>query len=452
MSPGRTPPRRKSRPLALGTAALLAAAGALAAAPPAAATRAELPWAVVSLGDSYISGEGGRWYGNADGSGNIPGDRYGTDRAWDGSASGCTASGSGASTSLSCYRPRKVYPQTYMDRGLNYDPDNSEKGCDRSDVSEIRELAQRLDKGLKPGAAGYYRSFNLACSGAETKNIVKDRFKGQRLQLTDLGDYAAKNHIKLIVVSIGGNDMQFGPIAKTCGRAYLITGKKADCVGPKAAQLQAQLKVTQAGVTDVLKKIKTKMAAVDYDDYRIVLQSYPQFLAAANNNRYPASGLSPRARLRNGGCPFSNADTTAVRHWVTAFSDALRQAARAAGEDGGVNVDFLQLHQAFIGHEVCAAKSGKSAIVQADADHRATDGTSATMEWVRYATIGAERGWISGQGQQQESLHPNAYGQKAIGKCLHLLFAKASGQYTCKNTPGKDYEAMTVTRLQGTTK
>ena len=42
----------------------------------------------------------------------------------------------------------------------------------------------------------------------------------------------------------------------------------------------------------------------------------------------------------------------------------------------------------------------------------------------------------------QESLHPNAYGERAIGKCIALSYAQASGNYTCRNTPGQDYNAM----------
>ncbi|WP_440556060.1 hypothetical protein ACSP97_00755 [Streptomyces sp. SCPE 10] len=41
-----------------------------------------------------------------------------------------------------------------------------------------------------------------------------------------------------------------------------------------------------------------------------------------------------------------------------------------------------------------------------------------------------------GQGQLQESLHPNYYGQRALGTCLGLQLDRAPGRYACTNTPG----------------
>jgi hypothetical protein len=56
----------------------LAVAGSVT---PAAAKKPALPTAAVSLGDSYISGEGGRWQGNSI---DPLADRDGTDRAFTG--------------------------------------------------------------------------------------------------------------------------------------------------------------------------------------------------------------------------------------------------------------------------------------------------------------------------------------------------------------------------------
>ena len=61
-----------------------------------------------------------------------------------------------------------------------------------------------------------------------------------------------------------------------------------------------------------------------------------------------------------------------------------------------------------------------------------------TAEWVRWINTGIT------EGDAQESAHPNAYGQKAIGKCLQLIYGKAStsGNWSCYNTPGQSYTAM----------
>ena len=87
----------------------------------------------VSLGDSFISGEAGRWSGN---SLNIYGTRSGTDRA----AYNCTWYGSCS------YDATRVY-------GSSFNND-----CDRSDVAPIKSAAISVSERI-----------NIACSGAQTR-------------------------------------------------------------------------------------------------------------------------------------------------------------------------------------------------------------------------------------------------------------------------------------------
>ena len=75
-------------------------------APAAKRTPASALSSVVTLGDSFISGEAGRWKGNSIVSTT---DRAGTDRAWTGTG----------------YDPSRVYGATAAD------------GCHRSDVAEV---------------------------------------------------------------------------------------------------------------------------------------------------------------------------------------------------------------------------------------------------------------------------------------------------------------------------
>jgi hypothetical protein len=44
-------------------------------------------------------------------------------------------------------------------------------------------------------------------------------------------------------------------------------------------------------------------------------------------------------------------------------------------------------------------------------------------------------------------MHPNSFGLRAIGKCVALMFAKPTGNWTCRNTPGQNYNAMTLTAI-----
>lgn len=45
------------------------------------------------------------------------------------------------------------------------------------------------------------------------------------------------------------------------------------------------------------------------------------------------------------------------------------------------------------------------------------------------------------QGDTQESLHPNAFGQRAVGRCMQLMYSVASGNRRCFNTPGQGHTA-----------
>jgi hypothetical protein len=95
-------------------------AAILAAAPSAFAGPNTSQTAIVSLGDSYISGEAGRWQGNSI---NASGDRDGTDRA----AYNCAAA-------VCSYDPARVYGASAAD------------GCDRSDVAEIKSATIAADQ------------------------------------------------------------------------------------------------------------------------------------------------------------------------------------------------------------------------------------------------------------------------------------------------------------------
>ena len=98
--------RRTARSFVLAWVMAVVWAGGAAASPSSG------PTAIVSLGDSFISGEAGRWQGN---SLFAVGDRAGTDRAWTGTG----------------YDPTRIYGAS------------DANGCHRSDVSEIRGRHRR---------------------------------------------------------------------------------------------------------------------------------------------------------------------------------------------------------------------------------------------------------------------------------------------------------------------
>ncbi|WP_257584204.1 glycosyl hydrolase family 18 protein [Streptomyces sp. TLI_146] len=356
--------------------------------------------AAVSMGDSYISGEGGRWAGNANTS--PSGDVWGTDRRDD------------CADGKDC-----VYGDTSYDNGGNR--------CDRSDVAPIESAA--ID-----GIPEEYR-FNIACSGAETKHIVSEGFKDQKPQAEKLAELANDYDVKMIVVSIGGNDLGFSDIITDCVWRFWGWPRGGTCNTNSAnTSLKEKLDRTRGDVVKALEKIRSVMADAGYesDDYDLVLSTYPNPLPRAAQMRYDEDD---NTRYSAGGCPFRDSDLNWARDkLMPGITSMLRGAADETG------VSLLNVENAFTGHELCH-RSAKQAT---SANSRANPLSSAEAEWVRWIPyqVDSSKNWLWGsQGDKQEAIHPNAYGQKALGMCL-TTFAKSGvpGQartLRCAGTPGK---------------
>ncbi|MFD5509295.1 GDSL-type esterase/lipase family protein [Streptomyces sp. NPDC127051] len=345
------------------------------------------PTAVVSMGDSYISGEGGRWKGN---SLTNSGNRTGTDRAW---VSGNT------------YDPAKVYGSTA-------------DGCHRSDSAEVKSAGAIADVAV-----------NLACSGATSENVFRASnggvvYKGEAPQADQLAAVAAANNVKVIALSIGGNDLGFADIIKDCALDFVLWNSY--CYDDQQSGVDQKMDAVMANVGKSVDEIRAVMRAAGYTDssYRIVLQSYPSPIPRGAENRYTQSDWS---RLNTGGCPFWNRDSDWARDsLVPQIAGRLKGVAAAKG------VQFLDLRDMMQGREVCA-KASKQVSSSAPASAK-------TSEWAR---------WIDSsetQGPVQESMHPNYFGQLAVGRCLNLAVAQpANSASSCKNTAGADHTGMFLT-------
>lgn len=345
--------------------------------------RSDRPTATVTLGDSFISGEAGRWKGNSN---YFLQDRNGTDRAYKG---------------LEQYDASIVYGWSYSD------------GCNRSDSAETHSSNTNEVQ------------VNLACSGAETKNIYREPYKGEAPQADQLFPVAQRYDVKLIAVSIGGNDLGFGDIIEACITAFRKNAKP--CNEEQQKIVIGKLASTRHNVVTAVNAIKQVMTRAGYDtgDYKLVLQSAPSPLPMGDEIRYGENG----ERTLVGGCPFWNADADWARgKLVGEISTLLKSAADEAA------VGFLDLQNAFNGKEVC---SKSSRLVDSD-----NPPSEILSEWVRFAQTGKL------QGQRQESLHPNYYGQNALGRCLFLYDELAYDRAACTNTRGAGPERMVLTPIK----
>lgn len=362
------------------------AAGALAVAQTAAASPGSPVTAIVSMGDSFISGEGGRWMGN----GSEPfGTRSGTDRAaFDCGGWGCD------------YDPHRVY-------GASEDDD-----CHRSDVAPIRSA---------PIAVG--EKANLACSGAQVVNVWRAVSGGQPHfgeppQADQLAVLARRDDVRLVVLTVGANDVGFGGLVADCALDWARSSPDDPryCRRGAQAEIEAALPAAAAGLGKALRQVRAAMAGAGYrrSDYRLVAMGYASPFPAGRWIRYPEDGWS---RLSEGGCPLWNADADWAEGRATpSIVATMRAAAASAG------AEFLDLQHALDGHQLCDSRSRRVG----------PEGPSPlTAEWIRRLSFA--------QGSTRESLHPNAYGQRAIGACLGLLYAQPPGDYACQATPGRSY-------------
>jgi lysophospholipase L1-like esterase len=337
------------------------------------------PTALVTLGDSYISGEAGRWNGN---SANATGSRNGTDRAW-------------VKTAVAgYYDPTRVYGDTY-------------EACDRSDVAPALSNDVAVDVKL-----------NIACSGAKTVNVIRAANggtgqHGEQPQTDQLAELAKTHDVELVVLSIGGNDLGFASIIQDCVVAY--TSALRHCADTQQQTVDAAMPAAVEGVRRSIDDIRAVLADAGQkpNSYRLVLQSYPSPIPRGADNRYPERLVS---RTTIGSCPFWDSDSDWARdRLVPQISTMLESVAKEKG------VQFLDLSDAFSGREACATGSSQP-LREPSGEH---------SEWARFLTLGATQGIV------QESLHPNAYGQQAMGRCYTLLVQTRKNQnLRCLNTPG----------------
>jgi len=337
-------------------------ANALPAPPPGQPSR---PTATVTLGDSIMSGEGGRLNGNPDNS-------Y-TDRSHG--------------------DPHTVY-------GVSWESGDTRwpSGCHRSDVSESH------------GATATTYQFNIACSGAATNNITTNFFKGEYPQADQLANLARAYNVKAVVLSIGANDLGWGDIADHCVKAWLNPFGRP-CYTAEDPLNRSKIEPMVNGVLSAIDAIQKTMGDAGYawGSYKFVVQGYPVPLPASSRLFYDRTAM---------GCPMWGTDVEWFRNTlVPRINGAIRQAVHWR-----TNVQYLDISKAFQGHELCNAANLR-------ATYRPVSMQEA--EWVN-----ALNHPIDGQ-YSQESFHPNAYGQRALQKCLRLTLATVgNADQQCVNRPG----------------
>ncbi len=376
--------RTRTRYAAVG--ALLAVLGAVGVTTAASAAAdgpgVGMPY-VATVGDSYISGEAGRWAGNTNGSSS---------------------------------RIDALGPTAYNDNATR--------------------TAEQINRCHRSWAASAYIGGGvggvvLACSGATTGTATTSNgyFK-PGLDFVDLGggkvgqarmlqDFATTHNVTMVVASIGGNDFNFASIVQSCVTNYLLSPSwwpdycyddssvKANFTSTNVASVRAKIKTA-------LLNVRQAMRNAGYADssWTLVVQTYPSPIPSGAGFRYSQSGFT---RQNTGGCGFWNKDAD----WANATAlPTINGAVRGAVTDTGMtNARVLELQSAFNGRRLCENTVGL--LEEKGLASWQSAGAVDKTEWIdqiRTVSTATSAYYI------QESLHPNYWGQLAERSCVRMAY------------------------------
>ncbi|MBI1757808.1 MAG: hypothetical protein HYR62_01040 [Actinobacteria bacterium] len=389
----------------MAAATTLAGLGFAASAPPAfAGPVAGSPW-VVSVGDSAISGEAGRWAGNTNGSSSTV------------DALGSTAYYDNASNTA------ELIP-----------------GCHRSKSAEIY---------LGGGVSGT----NLACSGARTGTApyasgsdfkpgldFYDDGAGHQGQALLLQQFAATHNVQAVTVMIGANNFNFASILQTCVQDFLLSPSwwPNYCYDDSSVSknfTSTNVAAQTTAIATAVGNTHRAMANAGYTDadYTIVVQTYWDPIPYGSQFRYSQSGYT---RQSVGGCGLWNKDANwANDSALPTINAAVRN---GAAQSGVANVKILDIAGLLTGHRLCENTVGL--LEEVGLSSWTQSGAADRTEWIsQIRTVST----ITPPYQLQEDSHTNYWGQLAMRNCLRQSFnGGAVRPGSCTATAGGGLNAL----------
>jgi hypothetical protein len=340
------------------------------------------PW-VASVGDSYISGEAGRWAGNTNQSSSEI-DALGSTAYYD------NASNTGEQITR-CHRSKSA--EVYIGDGIN--------------------------------------GVNLACSGAKTATFTDssgnfkpgldfyDNGAGNQGQAKMLQGFAASHNVKMISLSIGGNDFNFASIVQQCVTDFL--GSPSwwpdycnDDSSVTANFTSSNISTQTTKIKNAILNVRQAMLNAGYADssYSIVVQDYESPIPTSSGFRYSQSGYT---RQSTGGCGFWNNDANwANNSALPTINGAVKN---GASQTGLSNIKILELQSTFNGRRLCENTVGL--LEERGFSSWTQSGAVDNSEWVnqiRTVSTAFSDYYI------QESLHPNYWGQLALRNCVRQAY------------------------------
>lgn len=211
--------------------------------------------------------------------------------------------------------------------------------CHRSDAAYSEVIGSAL--GLNP--------LFYACSGAVTSDITSTTHFTEPPQITRDGVDA---NTSLLTMTIGGNDAGFSGVLKSCIEQKLkadafnaLIGQIAVWLGlgkdPSCAHSSSFTSSVDAQIRNVFWPVKltelSLLSATDPNQTSIIVADYPRLFPTSSDDQGCAS--------------LSFLFTKDDMNWMNGEGDVLDGVLREAAGEAGVN--FVDVRDAFAGHEVC---------------------------------------------------------------------------------------------------
>ncbi|MEP6623050.1 MAG: hypothetical protein ABJC79_01280 [Acidimicrobiia bacterium] len=390
-----------TRVRALAVTGALVASGVIAVAPGTAhadGPGAGSPW-IVSVGDSAISGEAGRWAGNTN--------------------NGSSLIDAGG-------------PNAYSDNATH----TAEQipGCHRSTAAMVH-------------IGGGVNSLNIACSGARTYTQTPGSgdFKpgldfynsgGYKGQAQVLQEFASTHNVKAIPLLIGANNYGFADIVQQCVTDFLLSPSwwKNYCYDDSSVSSKFTAASVTARTTEVagaIANIHQAMTNAGYNDtqYKIMVQTYVSPIPLGSGFRYSESGYT---RQSTGGCGVWNKDADWANN--TAVVKMNQALTNGAAQSGVSNYVIQNDAGAFNGRRLCEKTVGL--LEERGVANWTQSNAPDLTEWQnQIRTLST----VFGPYQVQESIHPNYWGQLALRNCLRQAYNGGNIRGgTCTHGTGKN--------------
>jgi hypothetical protein len=338
---------------------------------------------IVTVGDSYISGEAGRWAGNASSESYV--DALGSTAYYDNSTDT-------AETIPDCHRSHS--DEAYLGGGLN----GKDIACSGAKTGTFWDSSGDFKPGL---------DFYNDGSGD----------LGQALQLQN---YAKSHNVKVVAVSIGGNNYNFGSIVQDCVTDYVETwwwfwaDYCKDDSSVTSNFTSTNVSTQTAAIKTALLNVNRAMVNAGYSSsqWTLEVQDYPSPVPNGTGFRYSeGSGV----RQSTGGCGFFDADANYANATMLPTIDSSLK--NAAAQTGLTNVRYIELASAFNGRRLC--ESTVNRVDDTSYSSWSAPGAVDHIEWfqgIRTVTAAFSDYYI------QESLHPDYLAQLAERNCLRQAY------------------------------